>query len=80
MSSYIVLGTPTCGYCTQAKSLLENNNLEYVYKDLTELDKEEYNVYMDAAKVPFRTVPQIFQVEGDELNYIGGFTELKESL
>lgn len=81
MNSYVVLGTSTCGYCTAAKDLLESRGLQYQYRDMTELNKEDYETLSDIAGVPFRTVPQIFvQNNQDGTKYIGGFTDLKESL
>ena len=38
---YVVVGTPTCGYCRQAKAVLEQNNLEYEYRCLTEVAPAE---------------------------------------
>jgi glutaredoxin len=77
---YIVVGTPVCGYCRQAKDLLERNGLEYDYRDLSEISSAEQDRLMSVAGQVFRTVPQIFTVEGEEWNHIGGYTELNKSL
>lgn len=77
---YIVVGTPVCGYCRQAKDLLERNGLEYDYRDLTQIALTEQERLMAVAGQVFRTVPQIFTVEGEEWNHIGGYTELNKSL
>lgn len=78
---YIIYGTQSCGYCTQAKNLLEGSGHDYAYVDLTETTPGEQAKLMEIAGKPFRTVPQIFHKGfGNELKYIGGFTDLKEEL
>jgi len=77
---YVVIGTPVCGYCTQAKAVLERKELEYEYRDLTEISVKEQARLMDIAEKEFRTVPQIFVVEDDKWCYVGGYTELNKLL
>lgn len=77
---YNIYGTQMCGYCTQAKQLLESKNIPYNYVDLTELSQDEKNNLMAVAGTVFRTVPQIFSVENNELQYVGGFTDLKNKV
>lgn len=77
---YEVYGTPVCGYCVQAKRLLEDRELNYRYFDLTDVDEAKQDKLMEIAGFQFRTVPQIFTVEDGERKYVGGYTELNESL
>jgi len=77
---YIVIGTPVCGYCTQAKAVLERKELDYEYRDLTEISVKEQTRLMDIAGKEFRTVPQIFVVEEEKWCYVGGYTELNKLL
>lgn len=77
---YEVYGTPVCGYCVQAKRVLDNKGLEYDYHDLTGVSGEMQDKLMEIAGQKFRTVPQIFTVEDGERKYVGGYTELNESL
>lgn len=77
---YIVIGTPTCGYCTQAKAVLESKELDYEYRCLTEVSPKEQDRLQDIAGKEFRTVPQIFVVEGETWCYVGGYTELNKLL
>ena len=78
---YIIYGTQTCGYCTQAKQLLEQKGMDFSYVDLTETTPGEQAKLMEIAGKAFRTVPQIFHKGfGNELKYVGGFTDLKEEL
>ena len=77
---YVIIGTPVCGYCRQAKAVLEQKGLEYDYKCLTEVAPGEQDRLMEIAGKEFRTVPQIFTVDGDDWGYVGGYTELAASL
>jgi glutaredoxin 1 len=77
---YVIIGTPTCGYCRQAKQLCTDKQLQYEYVCLTQVSPAEQDRLMEVAGQAFRTVPQIFTVEGDEWSYVGGYTDLRESL
>ena len=81
MSKYTIYSTVGCGYCLQAKRLLESKEIAFDYIDLSELDGQEKSTLMEIAGIPFRTVPQIFKENEDgQLEYVGGFTQLKGSL
>lgn len=81
VSKYTIYSTPGCGYCIQAKRLLESKEIPFDYTDITELDSQEKSALMEIAGIPFRTVPQIFKEnEESQLEYVGGFTELKALL
>ena len=86
---YEVYGTPTCGFCSSAIKLLESKDLEYEYFDLTDVSGDMQKELMNVAGHQFKTVPQIFIEQHDERfdnervrkrTYVGGYTELKESL
>jgi glutaredoxin len=78
---YIVLGGQHCGYCTQAKNLLERKELDYEYRDMMEVNPKEMTRLTDIAGIPqFRTVPQIFVVDEEKWCYVGGYTELNQTL
>ena len=86
---YEVYGTPTCGFCSSAIKLLESKGLEYEYFDLTDVSGDMQKQLMNVAGYQFKTVPQIFIEQHDERfdnervrkrTYVGGYTELKESL
>ena len=87
--TYEIYGSASCGYCTQAKALLEARDLEYNYFDLADVSGDMQTELMNIAGHQFRTVPQIFIEQHDERFdnervrkriYVGGFTELSESL
>jgi len=50
---YVVIGTPVCGYCTQAKAVLERKELDYEYRCLTEVAPEEQDRLQGIAKKNF---------------------------
>jgi glutaredoxin len=81
---FIIYGTPSCGYCIQAKRVLENGGYDYAYVDLSETTPGEQAKLMEIAGKPFRTVPQIFKKgfgsDPTKLTYIGGYTELQAYL
>jgi len=74
--SYQIYGTLTCGYCERSKILLDINDIEYTYTDITNLNGEEKVRLMEIANKKFQTVPQIFQRTSTGLEYVGGYTEL----
>ena len=69
MTDAIVWSTPTCGFCTQAKRLLDSKGYTYEERVIGKgYTKDDLLEVVPNAK----TVPQIFV--GDK--YIGGYTEL----
>lgn len=76
---YLIIGSPSCGYCNNAKALLDQKKLPYEYTLMNHLTSTQVTELEQIAGVPFRTVPQIFIEEGEETTYVGGFTELAQS-
>ena len=70
---YTIYSKPSCGYCSQAKDLLEQNKLEFEYKQLgTHYSLDEFmELFPDT-----RSLPMI--VKDGEV--IGGFSNLVEYL
>ena len=70
---YKIYTKDLCGYCTMAKQIFDNKELEY----------EEIHVDGNAQALAhlrlnnLRTVPQIYDHDG---KHIGGYTEFRESL
>ena len=70
---YTIYSKPSCGYCLQAKQLLEQNRLEFEYKNLgTHYNLQEFMELFPNA----RTFPMI--VKDGEV--IGGYNDLCEYL
>lgn len=57
---------PPCKYCVDIVSLLNNKNIEYTYKDISE---EKY--FEEFLSYRLKTIPALF-VDGD---FKGGYTE-----
>ena len=79
--TYIVFGKENCNYCTLAKALLDNNDIDYSYKDIT--DENDMKLLLDLAEmtgVVVKTVPQIFIADDYKYTHIGGYKEIKETL
>jgi glutaredoxin len=69
-----VYGSPWCGYCRRAKSLLKAKGIAYEEILVDEdISREELSRKIGR---PALTVPQIF-LDGE---YIGGYTELADML
>ena len=60
---------PKCKFCDDLKILLENKNISYTKKDITE--EEHYEEFLSHK---LRTVPAVF-IDGE---FVGGFTEMSE--
>lgn len=70
---YTIYSKPNCSYCLQARDLLEQNNLEFEYKQLgTHYSLDELMTLAPNAK----SFPQVFK-DGTR---IGGFSDLVEHL
>ena len=69
---YKIYTTESCGFCSAAKALMKEKNIEYrEIKLITEDQKVSFK------QDGFKTVPQIWDTSG---NYIGGYNELKAKL
>lgn len=78
---YIIYGKEDCTYCEAAKNLLDSKGIEYEYKQVgRDISKEHLVAACQEYGVIPRTVPQIFKVDYEKTEYVGGFTELKASL
>ena len=75
--TYMIYGTAGCGFCLEAKRLLDRLDITYRYMDITHMDDQDKEVLQDIAGIQFRTVPQIFTLELNDMQYVGGYTELK---
>lgn len=78
MNKYIIYSKPSCGYCLQARDLLEMEQLPFEYKQLgTHYNLDELMTLSPDAK----SFPQIFVVdENGNKDLIGGYSELVEHL
>jgi glutaredoxin 3 len=70
MNEYTIMGTASCPYCTNAKSLLEKYDIEYEYIDLS----ADSQLRFQWKAKGYKTVPIIFVNK----EVIGGFNELQK--
>ena len=68
---YKIVTGPNCIYCTKAKKLMDNYNIEYEEHCTTD---NKY-VVESLKKNGFKTVPQIWN---EQAEHIGGYDDLKE--
>ena len=71
MARFTVFGREGCGFCVQAKRVLETKELPFRYIDIHKEGISKEDLEKTVGK-PVKTVPQIFH--GND--YIGGYTEL----
>ncbi len=74
MSRYTIFGHDACGFCRQAKQLLEEKELKYRYVDIHKEGITKDALSQLIGKEVY-TVPQIFE----DKRYVGGFDDLTHS-
>ncbi len=75
MKRFTIFGHQACGFCRQAKAVLESKSLDFRYVDIHEEGISKADLAETVGK-PVSTVPQIFY--GEE--YVGGYQELMKYL
>ena len=75
MERFTIFGHQACGFCRQAKAVLESKELEFRYVDIHEEGISKADLSETVGR-PVTTVPQIFY--GKE--YVGGYQELMQYL
>jgi len=75
MKRFTIFGREGCGFCRQAKAVMETKGLDFRYVDIHEEGISQADLAKTVGK-PVRTVPQIFH--GEE--YVGGYQELMKFL
>ena len=75
MKRFTVFGRPGCGFCVQAKNVLESKELPFRYVDIHRENISPKDLEKQVGK-PVKTVPQIFHGKV----HIGGFQELDQYL
>lgn len=75
MENFTVFGRPGCGFCVQAKKVLEQKGLPVKYVDIQAENISQADLEKTVGK-PVRSVPQVFHGE----KHLGGYQELVEYL
>lgn len=78
-NNYLVYGGNSCTNCKQAVQLLNNKNINFVYKSFG--DDYTLEELTELVGAPTRSIPQIFQIgENNQIVHIGGLMELVKHL
>ena len=75
MKRFTIFGHQACGFCRQAKAVMETKGLDFRYVDIHEEGISQEDLAETVGR-PVTTVPQIFH--GEE--YVGGYQELMQYL
>ena len=75
MDKFTIFGHRACGFCHQAKAVLQTNAIEFIYIDIHEEGISQEDLSKKIGQ-PAKTVPQILH---NDL-YIGGYQELIKDL
>ncbi len=62
MANVTIFTTPTCTYCKKAKAYMNENNIEYVEKDVT----KDAEARMELMQKGYRGVP-IIRIDGEDI-------------
>jgi len=76
-NTYYLYTTAECGFCNRAKELLTKKNLRFV---VMELNREHPTLMRLKHEMDWGTVPMIFQIEGRDHKFLGGYTDLLNHL
>jgi len=72
-NTYYLYTTAECGFCQRAKELLTEKKLKFV---VMELNREHPTLMRLKLEMDWGTVPMIFQIEGRDHKFLGGYTDL----
>ena len=78
MTRYIVYVRDNCPFCVKAQELLELNNLNYKIVNFAPDQAELLSEIKSAYNWP--TVPMVFCREKNEIQFVGGYTDLVKFL
>ena len=77
MKTFYLYTTADCGFCTRAKKLLESRGLKFI---AMELNREHETLKRLKQEMDWGTVPMVFELQGRDHKFIGGYTDLVEYL
>jgi len=81
MTKARIFSKKLCPYCTKAKELLDSKGIQYEEVEVgIEATKEDIQEIVDNMGIDteIKTVPQIFLIHNNKIEFIGGFTELNK--
>ena len=75
---YIMFAKETCPFCIKAEALLKQNNLLY---NVVNFEPSQEDLLVEIKKAhSWNTVPMIFERDGADIKFIGGYTDLQKWL
>jgi len=75
---YILFAKKDCSFCTDSIEFLEQNELPY---KVINFEPEQEDILTNIKKAyEWATVPMIFFRDGQDIKFIGGFTDLQKWL
>ena len=75
---YILITREGCPYCSMAVDLLKEEGLEH---NVVNFKHNQTDMLSEIKKAhDWKTVPMIFAREGNNIEFIGGYTDLKERM
>lgn len=75
---YILFAKDSCPYCRKAVKLLQEKGLDYSVVDFS---ADQVEVLSEIKKAhEWSTVPMVFARHGQDIRFIGGYTDLLEFL
>lgn len=79
---YLIYGKDNCTYCVQSEELLKSKGQSYKsFKIGEDITMEDFVLLFSERDLPRpRTAPQVFLQDENGVQYVGGFTQLKEML
>tara|TARA_B100000131_G_scaffold278672_1_gene283352 strand:- start:2883 stop:3131 length:249 start_codon:yes stop_codon:yes gene_type:complete len=78
MDRYIIFSKPGCPFCVSAVQLMQERDLEF---GEVVFEPEQENILAEIKKVhDWRTVPMIFKRVGNDVKFIGGYTDFLDHL
>ena len=72
-NTYFLYTIAECPYCTMARELLTKHKQKFV---VMELNREHETLIRLKEEMDWGTVPMVFQLEGRDHKFIGGYTDL----
>ena len=72
-NTYFLYTTAECGFCQKAKALLAENKLKFV---IMELNRDHQTLVRLKDEMDWGTVPMVFEIDGRDHKFIGGYTDL----
>lgn len=75
--TFYIYATAQCGFCEKAKELLEKQDLKFI---MLQLNKDHNTLINLKKEMDWNTVPMVFELQGRDHKFVGGYTDLAKYL